>query len=459
MNHFIRRAPFALAIALLPTLTGCGLLAAVGNPGAFWAINDPANLQIVVRRADSALITAAEVNRLLTATPAGPDTPWIASVSPDPAEAAADIKALQNDPDYSVTKARVVAAEVWIRTLANVGATQGEHPSLLAAIDQGLADAYTAIGLKQAEIGSLKAQIELEKTAAGADGVSPADKKAHEDQAKALEKQADDDDAAVGPLRTKFLGEVKDACAKLPTADKARYAPAVASLLLALDDADMANSAAALKFPLVIKGLPDALKKVVPNIAMQIIEEQTGVRPNLTNLKVGITMNGGTPSVTVDGLGDIGALNPVEVVKLTITRSVAWFTHTLTLLATISTTKDRINFERETLSEMQAAFAPAAPGLVVVKIPAYDSPDVTKATPAKSVSLVTLKREKAHGGADGARADAKPRLPGVPALPGVPSVPGMRGVPGARGMPGARGVPAVPAAPKGLKVSVKEPKK
>jgi hypothetical protein len=466
MHPMIYRAPFALA--LLPAITGCSLLAAAGNPGAFWAVNDPATLPIVVRRADDALITTAEVNRLLTATPAGKDTPWVSAVSPDPKLAAAEIKALQNDPDYSVTKARVVAAEVWIRTLPDVGATEGEHPSLLAAIDQGLADSYLAIGLKQGEIASLKAQIETEKQAASADGVTPGDKKTHEDQVTALQKQADDADTALGPLRKTFLGQVKDASAKVSAEDKARYAPAVASLLQALDDADMANSAAALKYPIVIKGLPDALKKLVPKIAMDVVEEQTGVRPNLANLKVGISMSGGTPSVTLDGLGDVGNLSPADIIKVTATRSIAWFTHTLTLLATIATTKDHINFERETLSQMQAAFASAAPGLVVVKIPAFDSPDVTSAAPAKSVSLVALKRAKLHGGGFTTNVDTSvaenvkaPGVPGVPKGAGMPGMPGVAGMPKGAGMPGAPGMPkgaqipgmpGVPGMPKGAQV-------
>jgi hypothetical protein len=385
----------AFALALSSSTTGCGLLAAATNPGAFWAVQDPANLQIVVRRADAALVTTAEVNRLLTSTPAGKDTPWVASVSPDPKDAAADIKALQHDPDYSTTHARVVAAEVWMRTLGNVGATTGEHPNLLAAIDQKLADSYLALGLKQAEIASLKGQIETEKQAAGADGVSPADKKTHEDAIAVLGKKVDDAQDAVDPLKAKFLGQLKDACAKLGNDDKARYAPAVASLLAALDDADMANSAAALKYPLVIKGLPDALKKVVPSIAMDVVEEQTGARPNVNNLKVNVSMSGGSPTITLDGLGDVGSLQPSDVVKETTRRSVAWFTHTLTLLATISSTKDKIGFERDTLQQMQAAFAPAAPSLVVVKVPAFDSPEVTKAAPAKLDSLAATKRAKA----------------------------------------------------------------
>lgn len=405
----------ALAVSLFST-TGCSLLAAATNPGAFWAVNDPANLQIVVRRADAALITTAEVNRLLTATPAGKDTPWVAGVSPDPKIAAADIKALQSDPDYSITKARVVAAEVWMRTLGDVGATSGEHPNLLAAIDQTLADSFLAVGLKQAEIASLKAQIETEKQAAGADGVSPADKKTHDDQTKVLQKQADDAQGALDPLRSKFLGQVKDACGKLSNDDKARYAPAVGSLLAALDDADVANSAAALKYPLVIKGLPDALKKVVPNIAMDIVEEQTGARPNLNNLKVNVSVSGGSPTITLDGLGDVGSLQPAEVVKQTVTRSLAWFTHTLTLLATISSTKDKIGFERDTLLQMQTAFAPAAPSLVVVKVPAFDSPDVVRAAPSKLGSIVAMKRAKAKGSAPPVVAAAA----GPAAAPAVP---------------------------------------
>jgi hypothetical protein len=408
MNLLRPIAPFAFALALSST-TGCGLLAAATNPGAFWAVQDPASLQIVVRRADAALVTTAEVNRLLTSTPAGKDTPWVGSVSPDPKDAAADIKALQNDPDYSTTHARVVAAEVWMRTLGDVGATSGEHPNLLAAIDQNLADSYLALGLKQAEIASLKAQIETEKQAAGADGVSPADKKTHEDAVAALGKKVDDAQDAVDPLKSKFMGQLKDACTKLGNDDKARYAPAVASLLAALDDADMANSAAALKYPLVIKGLPDALKKVVPSIAMDIVEEQTGTRPNMNNLKVNVSISGGSPTITLDGLGDVGSLQPADVVKETTRRSVAWFTHTLTLLATISSTKDKIGFEKDTLKQMQQAFAPAAPSLVVVKVPAFDSPEVTKAAPAKLGSLVSMKRAKAKATApaSGAATEAK----------------------------------------------------
>jgi hypothetical protein len=409
MKHLIRMAATATALlALSGASTGCSLLAAAGNPAAIWAISDPADLQVVVRRADAALITTAEVNRLLTTTPAGKDTPWVASVSPDPKEAAADIQALKRDPDYAITKARVVAVEVWMRTLPSVNADSGEHESLLAAIDENLANAYQAIGQKQVEIASLKAQIENEKQAGSADGVTPTDKKIHDDEVKTLEKKVDDAESAVDPLKKTFLGQVKDACAKLRSEDKARYAPAVASLLLALDDADMANSAAALKYPLVIKGLPDALKKVAPNIAMDVVEERTGTRPNLQNVKVSVSVSGGSPTITLDGLGNVGGLKPEDITSETVKRSIAWFKHALTLLGTISTTKDKLTFERQTLTEMQAAFAPAAPSLVAVKVPAFDSPEVAQAAPAKLLTLAGMKYARLSGAQPAAGAKAAP---------------------------------------------------
>jgi hypothetical protein len=413
-------------VALSTSTTGCALL----NPGAAWAINDPASLPIVVRRADAASITSAEVNRLLTATPTGKDTDWTLKVSPDPKIAAADIKALQSDPEYMKTKARVVSSEIWIRTLPEVVSATGEHPNLLAAIDQGLADSYAAIVAKQAEIASIDTQIETEKAAANADGVSPADKKTHTDAVDALKKQEDEAEKAVDPLKKTFLGSVKDACAKLPPDDQKRYAPAVASLLDAVADANIANAAALIKYPVVIKTLPDALKTMVPMIAGDVIEEQTGARPVLANIKVKIDINGSNVTVGLDGLGDVGALKPADVITETTKRSVHWFTHTLTLLGTIASTNESLGFEKEVLTQMQAAFAPAAPAIVVVKIPAFDSPEVTAAVAAPNVSLAAKVHAKAVASAPppppveakvDAKADPKGGKKGAPAKGAAPA--------------------------------------
>jgi hypothetical protein len=399
MNSVIRRivsARTSLAFfgVALSTSTGCGTLSAMGNPGALWAINDPASLPVVVRRADAAQLTTVEVNRLLTATPTGKDSDWTLNVAPDPKEAAADMKALSQDPDYLKTRARVVAAEVWIRTLPNVQSTSTEHPNLLAAIDQGLADSYNAILAKQQEMADLEVQIAAEKAAADADGVTPEDKKTHSDAAAKLAKQESDDEDQVGPLQKDFLAKVKGAAANVSPDDQKRFAPAVANMLQALNDADMANSAAAIKYPIVIKTLPDAVKSVVPNIAADVVEEQTGARPSLANLKVKLTMSGGNVSIGVDGMGDLGQLKVGDVVTETVKRSVKWTTHTLALLGTVSSTKHAINFERDVLTQMQSAWS-AAPATVAFKIPEATSPAVMAAVPAAHISLAAQVHLKA----------------------------------------------------------------
>jgi hypothetical protein len=408
MNQAIRRivsqhGPVALFALTVPLSTGCGALSAVGNPGAMWAINDPAPLAVVVRRADAAAATTVEVNRLLTATPIGADSDWLAKVAPDPKDAAADMKMLSQDPDYMKSHARVVAAEVWIRTLPAVQSPAGDKPNLLAAIDQDLADSYTAIVAKQQEMASLDVQIETEKAARDADGVSADDKKAHDDTIKTLQKQEDDDDKAVGPLKKDFLGKVKGAAAKVSLDDQKRFAPAVANMLAALNDADISNSAAAIKYPLVIKTLPDAIKSQVPTIAGDVIEEQTGARPALANLKVKLDMSGSKVSVGVDGLGDLGSLSVTDATKQIVVRSGAWAVHAMTLLGTISSTKNTINFERDVLSQLQTAWAPAAGSVVVVfKVPEATSPEVMAAVAAPHISVggkVAVGGKLAAGGA------------------------------------------------------------
>ena len=62
--------------------TGCGVLSAAANPKVAWAINDPAPMSVVVRRADVAEKTAKEVDRVMTDTPANDDSAWLAAVAP-----------------------------------------------------------------------------------------------------------------------------------------------------------------------------------------------------------------------------------------------------------------------------------------------------------------------------------------------------------------------------------------
>jgi hypothetical protein len=64
-----RLFPLALKLVLggaaLSVGTGCGALGALANPKAAWAIQEPAPMSVVVRRAEVAHATAQEVDRLL----------------------------------------------------------------------------------------------------------------------------------------------------------------------------------------------------------------------------------------------------------------------------------------------------------------------------------------------------------------------------------------------------------
>ena len=67
----------ALGLALttvgLPCLPGCAAMLSVGNPAAAVKVAEGAGLGVVVRRAEAAVSTATEVDRLLIITPIGGD--------------------------------------------------------------------------------------------------------------------------------------------------------------------------------------------------------------------------------------------------------------------------------------------------------------------------------------------------------------------------------------------------
>jgi hypothetical protein len=200
-------APLRLAASicamfgLLSVMTGCGALGAMANPKVAWAINDPAPMSVVVRRADAAEATAKQVDRILTATPAGADSDWLKTVGPSPEDAAGEVKAIKAEPMYAKSHARVVPAEVWARTLADIQSTSGASPNLLALISSDLGDAYAAISAKEADIADAKAQIETEKTARDAKDVSPEDKKAHDKTFDDLKQKISKLEDDVDPLK------------------------------------------------------------------------------------------------------------------------------------------------------------------------------------------------------------------------------------------------------------------
>src|SRR6476469_7028034 len=114
----------ALFGTLLDTSTGCGALAAAANPKVAWAIQDPAPMSVVVRRADVAEKTAQQVDRVMTDTPANDDSAWLTKVGPQKEDAGVMLGDLRKHQLYAPGSAgagsRIVPAEVWAKSLADV---------------------------------------------------------------------------------------------------------------------------------------------------------------------------------------------------------------------------------------------------------------------------------------------------------------------------------------------------
>src|SRR5215470_5284342 len=103
---------FLFLLGLLLTSTGCGALKAAANPKVAWAMNDPAPMSVVVRRADVAEKTAQNVDRIMTDTPVSEDGAWLTKVAPEQEEAKAQLVELRKH-DLYLTNVKIVAAEVW----------------------------------------------------------------------------------------------------------------------------------------------------------------------------------------------------------------------------------------------------------------------------------------------------------------------------------------------------------
>jgi len=338
--------------------TGCGALGAMANPKVAWAVTDPAPMTVVVRRADAASATSKEVDRLLTSTPANSDSDWMAKVGPSTDDAKAQMKTVGDMPIYKQSKARVVPSEVWVRTLPGVHCDNGQYPSLLAAIDSSLGDSYAKIMAKKQEIADLKAAQAEEDEAASAKGVSEDDKKSHKAKSDALDKQIDTANDAVSPLQKDFLKATKAKSAQASDDVKTKFGGAFVNLRQAVEDAEIANGAAAVRYPMAVTGIQGAVKSQVNVIVADIIEEKTGKRPLLASLQVGVGFDGGSPTVTLNGIaaGDMGKISMSDLTSETIKRTKDWMGHAIGLLGDISKTKEVLGFEEDVLDAVLDGF-------------------------------------------------------------------------------------------------------
>jgi hypothetical protein len=344
--------------SLLTFASGCGTLSAAANPKLAWAVTEPAPLNVVVRRADAAETTSAEVNRILTATPANNDSDWMNKLALDKGETQKSVKAFREHPAYKNEKARIVASEIWAKELPGIQSSGGQYPNVLAAVSPDLGDAYGKVMAKEKELADLKAQEQTEEDAEDVNGVTDAQKADHKKKAADLDAQADKTEDAIKPLKSALIDSAKTNAGKASPDVKKQFGVVVVNLRQAVEDAKIANGAAVLGFPMAVKGISSAIQKQVPIIVADIIEEKTGKRPQMAGFKPGVTFEGGKVGVTLNGLSndDMGKLNIGDLTTETVSRTQKWTVHALGLLASCSETQNTLSFEGDVLEALQTGF-------------------------------------------------------------------------------------------------------
>jgi len=431
MNDGIRRwlraiGTTAFVCTALTTGTGCGAIKAAANPKVAWALNDPAPMSVVVRRADVAEKTAQQVDRLMTDTPADESSEWIGKVAPEKDKATSQLVELRKHELY-MQNVKIVAAEVWAKQLADTApkakagpaapapapaaepvakdakadkgdkkkngkvakndkaddkkqskkapsdakpevapapaapTTTGKYPSILAAIDKDLGEAYAAIMENKKTIGELKGEMAKLDAANDEKGITDAAKKANKERIDAIDKQVDKIDDETSKMAKDFIAKAKAAAQKTPAPMREKIGPVLVVLQKAVDDANIANGAAAVRYPLAATTLIDSAKQMVGVYAADVIEEKTGKRPSMAGLQPGLTLEDGKPQVTLNGLNsaDMGKLSMGELTSEVAKRTGAWMKRTAGLLGTISSTKEVLEFEDDVLDALLSGFKAA----------------------------------------------------------------------------------------------------
>lgn len=247
----------------------------------------------------------------------------------------------------------------------------GPARSVLAVIDPNLGIACEEIMALRREIAQARAKTAQLEAQKDEKGISAAQKATLRREITASEKATSELEAKVSPKQKELLTRAKTSSGNVPPIYRDRIGSMLVNLRQAIDDANIANGAAAVRYPLAIPSLPDSTKAMVPVFVADIVEEQTGKRPTLQGFQPGVSLDGGSVKLTLNGLSqdDLGKLSVGQVTGQTLDRTQAWVGRALGLLGTVGATKDTLDFQADLvdaiLSGMKASgyAAPAPPVL------------------------------------------------------------------------------------------------
>ena len=355
----IARRPFtavariALAAALLAGSAGCGVFSALGNPKAAWALQEPAPMAVILRRADAARATAIHVDRLMGATGVEKESKWIPKLGLKKADVEAALKEIGKDPDYLVppsAKIRVVQAEAWAKVLSELCPRETKFPNLFHSVGPEVAAAYGDVAGQAKTLAKLKADKEAEDKALEEKGISDADKAAHEKKKKEIEEQIGKTEEAYRPKVVAFMDKWKGEVGKAPPEVKKQLTLAMVGFKRAVEDAKLSNSVALLRYPLAMPGMPQELKTQAKRIVADVVEERTGHRPTLEKFEPDIKLDGGV-KLTLNGLPPeaLVGIKPDQLLEEVTRRAKDYAAKVLTLTAYIAETQELLDLESDVI--------------------------------------------------------------------------------------------------------------
>jgi hypothetical protein len=347
-------ARLSLAAALALGSTGCGVFSALTNPKAAWALQEPAPMSVILRRADAARATATNVDRLMSTTGVDVSSKWIAKIALKKADVEVSLKEIGNDPDYAVppnAKIRVVQAEAWARVLASLCPHETKFPSMFHSVSPEVATSYGEIAGQAKAIAKLKADIEVETKALDEKDISSADKETHEKKKRDIEEQIGKTEADYKPKVEAFLGKLKGEVGKASPEAKKQISLAMVGFKHAVDDARIANSVALLRYPMAMPGMPQELKTQAKRIVADVVEDRTGHRPTLEKFDPDIKLEGGGVKLTLNGLPPeaIAGLKPEQLLEDVTRRAKDYAARVLTLAAFIAETQELLDLETQVI--------------------------------------------------------------------------------------------------------------
>jgi hypothetical protein len=346
-------AQISLAASLAIGSTGCSVFSAIGNPKAAFALQEPAPMAVILRRADAARATAANVDRLMAGTGVDVESKWVAKIALKKADVEPMLKEIGADPDYVVppnAKVRVIQAEAWAKVLAGLCPHETKFPSMFHSVSPEVAASYADIAGQAKAIAKLKADKEAEAKALEEKDISASDKEAHEKKKREIEEQIDKTEAEYKPKVEAFMGKLKGEVGKAPPEVKKQLGVAMVGFKRAVDDAKLANSVALLRYPLAMPGMPQELKTQAKRIVADVVEDKTGHRPTLEKFEPDIKLDNGV-KFTLNGLPPeaLPGLKPDAILEDVTKRAKDYATRVLTLTAYIAETQELLDLEGDVI--------------------------------------------------------------------------------------------------------------